>query len=70
LDLTPETKVFINGLGCLIADGKEGTKAVYDDGVMRYTVQRLADGQLKEFTFTLANSEQPSGSMVDCFFEK
>ncbi len=67
----PEVKVFINDWGCLIANGKEGTKAVYDDGTLRYTVQRIADGQWKEFTFAIADSEQPIGRLFnDCFFEQ
>jgi hypothetical protein len=56
----PEARLFVNGLGCIKASGKEGTKSVWDDGVLLYTVQRLADGQWKEFTVTFAESEQPS----------
>ena len=57
------------GSGCVIADGKEGTKAVYDDGVLRYTVQRLADGQWKEFTITFTESVQPSGRLLNCSWD-
>ena len=58
----PGAKLFINGRECVKVVGQEGTKAVWDDGVLRYTVQRLADGQWKEFTVTLSDSEQPSAS--------
>ena len=55
-----------NETGCVTAKGVEGTKAIYDNGVLRYTVQRLADGQWKEFRVTLAEPVQPSGSLVAC----
>ena len=62
----PYAKVFMNKERCIQVDGKEGTKEVYDDGVMRYTVQRLADGQWKEFTITFTESVQPSGKLAYC----
>jgi hypothetical protein len=59
----PQATVYVNGWGCLDDQfWKEGDKDVWDDGVLLYTVQRLADGQWKEFTVTLAESEKPSES--------
>ena len=59
----PESNLYINGRWCGNAM-IDGEKSVWDDGVLRYTVQRLADGQWKEFTVTLAESEQPSASVL------
>jgi hypothetical protein len=59
----PQATVYVNGWGCLDDQfWKDGDKDVWDDGVLLYTVQRLADGQWKEFTVTLAESEKPSES--------
>ena len=62
----PRMRVNIKGKGCMVERGSEGTGVVYDDGVLRYTVQRLADTQWKEFTVTFTESVQPSGRLVDC----
>ncbi len=56
----PQTRIYINGRWCAGGGMNVGEKSVWDDGVLRYTVQRIADGQWKEFTVTLADSEQPS----------
>jgi hypothetical protein len=58
----PQTDLIINGKGCMTAGSNEGDKSVWDDGVLLYTVQRLADGQWKEFTVTFADSEKPSAN--------
>lgn len=41
---------------------------VWDDGVLRFVVTRLADGQWKEFTIDLYDSQNPSpdGKPIDC----
>ena len=57
---------YMNTKGCIVAKGSEGTGVVYDDGVLRYTVQRLADTQWKEFTVTFTESVQPSGKLAYC----
>ena len=62
----PVVQVFMNKERCILVEGKEGTGVVYDDGVLRYTVQRLADGQWKEFTVTFTESVQPSGKLAYC----
>lgn len=58
----PEARLYIGGRWCVGGSMNEGQESVWDDGVMLYTVQRLADGQWKEFTVTLAQSEQPNAS--------
>ncbi len=65
----PRATINVNGEGCTVAKGSEGTGVVYDDGVLRYTVQRLADGQWKEFTITFTESVQPSGRLDACFWD-
>ncbi len=62
---TPYVIAMINGRKCVLAVLSVGEKdrlSVWDDGVLRYDVQRLADGQWKEFVLTLTDSEQPSSS--------
>jgi hypothetical protein len=52
-----------NEMWCVgVGNKSQGEKVVWDDGVLRYTLQRLADGQWKEFTVTLAETEKPSAS--------
>ena len=58
----PEARLYINGRWCAGGSMKVGEESVWDDGVLLYTVQRIADGQWKEFTVTLTESEQPSAS--------
>lgn len=58
----PEARLYINGRWCAGGAMNVGQESVWDDGVLLYTVQRIADGQWKEFTVTLAASEQPSAS--------
>ena len=65
----PRATINVNGEGCTVAKGSEGTGVVYDDGVLRYTVQRLADTQWKEFTITFTESVQPSGRLDACFWD-
>ena len=58
----PDARLYINGRWCVGGSMNAGQESVWDDGVLLYTVQRIADGQWKEFTVTLADSEQPSAS--------
>ena len=58
----PEARLYINERWCAGGSMNPGQESVWDDGVLLYTVQRLADGQWKEFTVTLAESEKPSES--------
>ena len=49
------------GKSCAGYEGMSENSAVaWDDGVLRYVVKRLNDGQWKEFTITIMNSQQPS----------
>jgi hypothetical protein len=65
----PIAKVFMNKEKCIVVQGDQGTVVVYDDGLLRYTVQRLADGQWKEFTITFTESVQPSGRLANCVWD-
>jgi hypothetical protein len=58
----PSTDLTINEKGCMTAGSNERDMSVWHDGVLLYTVQRLTDGQWKEFTVTFADSEKPSAS--------
>jgi hypothetical protein len=59
---TPQARLYINKRGCAGGDMIQGEESAWDDGVLLYTVQRLADGQWKEFTVTLTESKKPSAS--------
>ena len=49
------------GNSCAGYEGMDVNEArTWDDGVLRYTVTRLSDGQWKEFTITITNTKQPS----------
>ncbi len=65
----PIVKVFMNKEQCIVVQGDVGAEWVYDDGVLRYTVQRLADGQWKEFTITFTESVQPIGRLFNCVWD-
>ena len=58
--LTPYLTLFANGRMCMQLTFKEGEKSFMDDGFLRYDVQRLADGQWKEWTVTVTESKRPS----------
>lgn len=49
------------GNSCAGYEGMSENAAVaWDDGVLRYVVKRLNDGQWKEFTITISDTQSPS----------
>jgi hypothetical protein len=49
------------GNSCAGYEGMSENSAVsWDDGVLRYVVKRLNDGQWKEFTITITDTQKPS----------
>ena len=64
----PEARMYMNGRWCAGGSMSVGDSSLWDDGVVLYKVERIADGQWKEFVVTLRDSASPSpnGKPVLC----
>jgi len=58
----PDARLYMQGRWCAGGGMNEGQESVWDDGVLLYSVQRIADGQWKEFVVTISPSQQPSAT--------
>ena len=57
---SPEATLYERAFTCLTLKDVEGTSKTFDDGVLQYRLERLADDQWKEFVITISRSENPT----------